>query len=51
VLLPVAHGEAISPAFQEGFYNAVATYVRTRDPDAFADDLSTAVAGDRIPPR
>ncbi len=51
VLLSVAHGEAMSSAFQEGFYNAVATYVRTRDPDAFADDLSTAVAGDRIPPR
>jgi glucose/mannose transport system substrate-binding protein len=51
VLLSVAHGEAMSPAFQEGFYNAVSTYVRTRDPDAFADDLRNAVAGDRIPPR
>ena len=36
VLLSVAHGEAMSPEFQEGFYDAVSTYVRTRDPDAFA---------------
>ncbi|WP_199512411.1 ABC transporter substrate-binding protein [Nucisporomicrobium flavum] len=51
VLLSVAHGEAMSPAFQEGFYDAVSTYVRTRDPKAFADDLRDAVANDRIPPR
>ena len=51
VLLSVAHGEAMSPQFQEGFYDAVSTYVRTRDPDAFADDLENAVAGDQVPPR
>jgi glucose/mannose transport system substrate-binding protein len=51
VLLSVAHGEAMSPAFQEGFYDAVSTYVRTRDPGAFADDLRNAVANDKIPPR
>ena len=51
VLLSVAHGEAMSPAFQDGFYDAVATYVRTRDPGAFADDLQNAVANDKIPPR
>jgi glucose/mannose transport system substrate-binding protein len=51
VLLSVAHGEAMSPAFQEGFYDAVSTYVRTRDPDAFADDLQNAVSNDKIPPR
>jgi glucose/mannose transport system substrate-binding protein len=51
VLLSVAHGEAMSPTFQEGFYDAVTTYVRTRDPGAFADDLRNAVANDRIPPR
>ena len=51
VLLSVAHGEAMSPTFQEGFYDAVSTYVRTRDPDAFADDLQNAVTNDRIPPR
>jgi glucose/mannose transport system substrate-binding protein len=51
VLLSVAHGEAMSPEFQEGFYDAVSTYVRTRDPGAFADGLQDAVANDRIPPR
>ncbi|GLY93205.1 ABC transporter substrate-binding protein [Actinoplanes sp. NBRC 103695] len=51
VLLSVAHGEAMSPAFQEGFYDAVSTYVRTRSPDAFADDLREAVANDTIPQR
>ncbi len=50
-LLSVAHGEAMSPAFQEGFYDAVSTYVRTRDPDAFADDLEDAVSKDTLPPR
>jgi len=51
VLLSVAHGEAMSPVFQEGFYDAVSTYVRTRSPDAFADDLRNAVSNDRIPQR
>lgn len=51
VLLSVAHGEAMSPEFQEGFYDAVSTYVRTRDPDAFAADLEDAVTRDKIPPR
>jgi glucose/mannose transport system substrate-binding protein len=50
-LLSIAHGEAMSPAFQEGFYDAVSTYVRTRSADAFADDLEDAVAKDRIPQR
>jgi len=51
VLLSVAHGEAMSPEFQEGFYDAVSTYVRTRDADAFADDLQDAVLEDQIPQR
>ncbi|WP_412748697.1 ABC transporter substrate-binding protein [Krasilnikovia sp. M28-CT-15] len=51
VLLSVAHGEAMSPTFQEGFYDAVSTYVRTRSTDAFADDLRNAVANDTIPQR
>ncbi|MEV6632535.1 ABC transporter substrate-binding protein [Actinoplanes sp. NPDC051470] len=51
VLLSVAHGEAMSPTFQAGFYDAVSTYVRTRSPDAFADDLRDAVANDTIPQR
>jgi glucose/mannose transport system substrate-binding protein len=51
VLLSVAHGEAMSPEFQEGFYEAVSTYVRTRDADAFADDLEDAVSKDKLPQR
>jgi glucose/mannose transport system substrate-binding protein len=51
VLLSIAHGEAMSPEFQEGFYEAVSTYVRTRDADAFADDLEDAVSKDKIPQR
>jgi glucose/mannose transport system substrate-binding protein len=51
VLLSVAHGEAMSPEFQEGFYDAVSTYVRTRDTESFADDLEDAVSRDRIPQR
>ncbi|WP_433719594.1 ABC transporter substrate-binding protein [Actinoplanes sp. CA-051413] len=51
VLLSVTHGESMSPAFQEGFYDAVSTYIRTRDPDAFAADLENAVSQGRIPQR
>jgi glucose/mannose transport system substrate-binding protein len=51
VLLSIAHGEAMSPEFQEGFYDAVSTYVRTRDADAFADELEDAVSKDQLPPR
>jgi glucose/mannose transport system substrate-binding protein len=50
-LLSIAHGEAMTPAFQEGFYDAVTTYVRTRSADSFADDLEDAVAKDKLPPR
>jgi glucose/mannose transport system substrate-binding protein len=51
VLLSIAHGEAMSPEFQEGLYDAVATYIRTRNADAFADDLEDAVSKDKIPQR
>jgi glucose/mannose transport system substrate-binding protein len=51
VLLSIAHGEAMSPAFQEGFYDAVTTYVRTRSADSFAADLEKAVSTDTIPQR
>ena len=47
----IAHGEAMSPEFQEGFYDAVLTYVRNRSADEFADDLEDAVSKDRIPQR
>lgn len=51
VLMSIAHGEAMSPQFQEGFYDAVSTYVRTRNTDSFADDLEDAVSKDRLPQR
>jgi glucose/mannose transport system substrate-binding protein len=51
VLLSITHGEAMSPEFQEGFYDAVFTYVRTRSADSFADDLEDAVSRDKLPPR
>lgn len=51
VLLSIAHGEATSPEFQEGFYDALSTYIRTRNADAFADDLEEAVSSDKIPQR
>jgi glucose/mannose transport system substrate-binding protein len=41
----------MSPEFEEGFYEAVSTYVRTRDADAFADDLEDAVSNETIPDR
>jgi len=41
----------MSPEFQEGFYDAVSTYIRTRDPDSFAADLENAVSQGRIPQR
>ena len=31
-LLSIVHGEAMSPAFQQGFYDAIATYRSSRDP-------------------
>jgi glucose/mannose transport system substrate-binding protein len=51
VLLSIAHGEAISPEFQEGFYDAVTTYGRKRNADGFVHDLEDAVSKDRIPQR
>ena len=51
VLLSVAHGEGLSPEFQEAFYDAVSTYVRTRDPGAFAADLYKWLAQSTVPQR
>jgi glucose/mannose transport system substrate-binding protein len=44
VLWSIVHGSAMSPAFQQGFYDAVDAYVRTRDPEAFSSTLIDAVA-------
>jgi glucose/mannose transport system substrate-binding protein len=44
VLWSIVHGEATSPRFQQGFYDAVGTYVRSRDPAAFSKTLTDALA-------
>ncbi|HET9649313.1 MAG TPA: ABC transporter substrate-binding protein [Microlunatus sp.] len=44
VLWSIVHGSAMSPTFQQGFYDAVDAYVRTRDPKAFSTTLVNAVA-------
>ena len=51
VLLSIAHGEALSLQFEEGLYNAVAKYVRTRSANAFAADLEAAAYNANIPQR
>jgi glucose/mannose transport system substrate-binding protein len=51
VLLSVAHGEAMSPEFEEGLYDAVSSYARTQDAEAFANDLEDVVSEDKIPQR
>lgn len=42
VLLSIVHGEALRPQLQQGFYDAVATYVRSRDVKAFHATLTDA---------
>ncbi len=49
VLWSIVHGEAMSPEFQQGFYDAVETYVRSRDAKAFRTTLTAAV-GRQAPP-
>jgi len=43
VLLSIVHGEAMSPSFQQGFYDAVSAYVKGRNVRAFANTLAEAV--------
>lgn len=43
VLLSITHGEVGSPAFQQGFYDAVSNYRTNRDHDAFVRVLTDAV--------
>jgi glucose/mannose transport system substrate-binding protein len=40
VLWSIVHGEAMRPQFQQAFYDAVATYVRSRDANAFRATLT-----------
>lgn len=48
VLWSIVHGSAMSPQFQQGFYDAVETYVRSRDARAFSNTLTDALR--RQPP-
>jgi glucose/mannose transport system substrate-binding protein len=50
VLWSIVHGEAMRPQFQQGFYDAVATYVRSRDAKAFRATLTDAMRR-QAPPR
>jgi glucose/mannose transport system substrate-binding protein len=50
VLWSIVHGEAKRPQFQQAFYDAVATYVRSRDPRAFRATL-TDPARSQVPAR
>lgn len=43
VVLSIVHGEAMRSQFQQGFYDAVSTYVRSRDAKAFRTTLTDAV--------
>lgn len=44
VLWSIVQGSAMSPTFQQGFYNAVDAYVRSRDPKGFSTTLVDSVA-------
>jgi glucose/mannose transport system substrate-binding protein len=48
VLWSITHGSVMSPQFQQGFYDAVESYVRSRDAGAFSNTLTEAMR--RQPP-
>ncbi|MGO3797437.1 MAG: ABC transporter substrate-binding protein [Pauljensenia sp.] len=50
LLLSIAYGELVTPAFQQGFFDAVDTFVAERDPAAFATVLSARVNEGVAPP-
>ena len=43
IVLSIAHGEAMGANFQEGFYAAVASFTRSRQPGAFGKTLVNSV--------
>ncbi len=43
LLLSIAHGEGVDPALHVGLYDAVDTFVRSRDARSFADAIEDAV--------
>jgi glucose/mannose transport system substrate-binding protein len=48
VLLSITHGEAKSPQFQQGFYDAVAAFTQSKDINVFNQALLDAV--NQVPP-
>src|SRR6478752_9280310 len=43
VLLSITHGELMPSAFQQAIYDAVATFVQSKSPDAFIDTLQKSI--------
>jgi glucose/mannose transport system substrate-binding protein len=43
VLLSITHGEAQSPQFQQGFYDAIAAFAQSKDINVFNQALRDAV--------
>jgi glucose/mannose transport system substrate-binding protein len=48
VLLSITHGEAKSPQFQQGFYDAIAAFAQSKDINVFNQALLDAV--NQVPP-
>jgi glucose/mannose transport system substrate-binding protein len=48
VLMSITHGEAVSPQFEQGFYDAIAAFQQSRDVNAFNQALRDAV--NELPP-
>jgi glucose/mannose transport system substrate-binding protein len=43
ILLSITHGELMPSAFQQAIYDAVATFVQSKNPDAFIDTLQNSI--------
>jgi glucose/mannose transport system substrate-binding protein len=50
VLLSISHGEAKSPQFELGFYDAIAAFEQSKDVNAFNQALRDAVNEVQPPP-
>jgi glucose/mannose transport system substrate-binding protein len=50
VLLSITHGEATSPQFQQGFYDAIAAFAQSKDVNVFNQALRDAVNQVPAPP-
>lgn len=50
ILWSVAHGEALNSTFQQGYYDAVASYIASRDAAAFSSVLTDAMSGSGVAP-